>query len=58
MKLFLEEETEIAGRKRIIIIKEVSDKSQAIKDKTLKKCYLHKCFHDDDINKSCIREAI
>lgn len=59
MKLFLEEESELAdGSKTISKIKEVVDKEEAKKDKTLKKCFLHTCYHDEGNNRPCKREVI
>ena len=58
MKLFLEEEVEENGEKSIIIVKSVKDISEAIKAKTLNKCFLHKCRHDEDPQGPCSREEI
>ena len=66
MKLFLEEETEKEIDKKTIktisVIKEVANKAEAIKDKTLNKCYLHVCYHDKPGKhgqcRPCKREAL
>jgi len=63
VKLFLEEETGTGNEKIISTIKEVADKAEAIKDKTLNKCFFHTCYHDEQKDKNsscrpCKREAI
>jgi len=55
MKLFLEEETEIDNLKSFSKVKEVQDKAEAIKNKTLKPCFLHICYHDEKIMRPCKR---
>jgi len=55
MKLFLEEETEIDNEKIISVVKKVKDKAEAIKNKTLKPCFLHICYHDEKIMRPCKR---
>ena len=58
MKRYLEEERGTGRNKTISIIKEVPDKATAIKDKTINKCYYHKCYHDETPPRPCKREEI
>lgn len=58
MKLFLEQETGVGEARTISKIKEVSGKAEAVTDKTLNKCFLHTCFHDEKKQKPCKREVI
>ena len=61
MKLILEEEitekvdgVDTVTRKEN---KEVTDKAEAIKDKTTNKCFLHKCYHDEKDSKGGSRRC-
>ena len=47
MKLILEKETGQGEDRKIIIVKEVIDMAQAMKDKGSGKHFLHYCFHGD-----------
>lgn len=62
MKLFLEEESGTGKEKSIKILKEVTSLANAVKDKTAKKCFIHKCFHDEKDSKGqckpCTREVL
>jgi hypothetical protein len=62
MKLFLEEE--ISEEKDGVqetttkVIKEVNDTAEAISKKTLNKCFVHTCYHDEGRNRPCTRRLI
>ena len=58
MKIFLEEQTGTGENITISKIKEVSSLSNAIKDKTANKCFIHKCRHDENPQRACERIEI
>ena len=58
MKFFLEEEVEVDGEKTTQKVKEVVDEVQAVKDKTLKKCFIHTCYHDEGRGRPCKRREL
>lgn len=63
MKLLLEKETGTGEEKTIVLVKEVTDKAQAIKDKGSGKYFIHYCYHDKFLadgksTKPCRREVL